>query len=66
MATLAIQMGGILMGACIFWIGIQGLRGVPDKAGKITGKATAVACLTLGVLLAFGAVFAPNLVGGRW
>jgi hypothetical protein len=52
MATLAIQLGGLLMAIGLFWPGIQGLRGVPDSTGKKTSKLTAIICLVLGVLLA--------------
>jgi hypothetical protein len=46
----------------LFWPGVQGLRGVPDSTGKKTSKATAIACLILGTLLAVGALAAPYLM----
>ena len=62
MATLAIQLGGLMMALALVWPGIQGLRGVPDSTGKKTSKATAVVCLILSVLLAAGAIAAPYLI----
>jgi hypothetical protein len=62
MATLAIQVGGLLMAVGLAWPGIQGLRGVPDSTGKKTSRGTAIACLVLAVLLAAGALAAPYLM----
>jgi hypothetical protein len=64
MATLAIQLGGLLMAVALAWPGIQGLRGVPDSTGKKTSKGTAVACLVLAGLLAAGALAAPYWMWG--
>jgi hypothetical protein len=65
MATLAVQLGGLLMAAGLAWAGVQGLRGVPDSSGKTTSKGTAIACLVLAALLAAGALVAPYLMWGR-
>ena len=64
MATIAIQVGGIVMGSAIAWVGIQGLRGIPDKAGKVTDKGTAIASLVIGVVVAAAGVIAPYLMWG--
>ena len=47
MATLAVMAGGLLMAAGMAWVGVQGLRGVPDSTGQKTSKGTAVACPVL-------------------
>ena len=65
MATLAVQAGGLVIAAGIAWIGVQGLRGVPDSSGKVTSKGTAIVCLVLAALLAAGAVAAPYLMWGK-
>lgn len=62
MATLVIQVGGLLMAAALAWPGIQGLRGVPDSTGKRTSRGTAIVCLLLAILLAAAAVAAPDLM----
>jgi hypothetical protein len=65
MATIGIQLGGLLIAAALAWAGIQGLRGVPDTTGKTTGKGTAIACLVIAALLGIGALVAPYLMWGR-
>jgi hypothetical protein len=62
MATYAIQAGGLVIAGAIAWVGIQGLRGVPDKSGKVTSKGTAIVCLCIGVLLGAAAVVARYLM----
>jgi hypothetical protein len=64
LATLAIQLGGLLIAAGLAWVGVQGLRGVPDTSGKTTDKGTAIACLVLAALLGVGAAVAPYLMWG--
>jgi hypothetical protein len=64
MATLAIQLGGVLMAAGLAWVGVQGLRGVPDSTGKTTDKRTAIACLVIAAVLGVGAILAPYLMWG--
>jgi hypothetical protein len=64
MATLAVQLGGLCIAAGIGWVGVQGLRGVPDSNGKVTSKGTAIACLVLALLLAAAAAAAPYLMWG--
>ena len=64
MATLAIQLGGLLMAAGLAWVGVQGLRGVPDSTGKTTDKGTAIACLVIAAVLGIGALIAPYLMWG--
>jgi hypothetical protein len=65
MATLMVQLGGACLAAGLVWLGVQGLRGVPDSTGKTTSKGTAVVCLVLAALLAAGAIAAPYLMGDR-
>lgn len=66
MATLAIQAAGIVFALGLVWVGVQGLRGVPDSSGKVTPKGTAIACLVIAGVLAVAAVLAPYLMWGRW
>jgi hypothetical protein len=51
-----VQLGLILVAAGLAWVGVQGLRGIPDSKGKATSKGTAVACLAFALLLVAGAV----------
>jgi hypothetical protein len=51
-----------MMAAGLAWVGVQGLRGVPDATGKKTDKGTAIACLVLASLLGVGALLAPFLM----
>lgn len=62
MATLVISVGGMMMAAGIGWLGIQGLRGVPDSTGKVTGKGTAIACVAIAIVVAAAAIAAPYLM----
>jgi hypothetical protein len=64
MATLAIQAGSLVLAVGLGWVGVQGLRGVPESNGKVTSKATAVACLVLAALLAAWAAAAPYVMWG--
>jgi hypothetical protein len=64
MATLMIQVGGLVMAAALAWAGVQGLRGVPDSSGKVTPKGTAVACLVIAAVLGIAALAAPYLISG--
>jgi len=66
MSMLAIQLGGLMIAAGIAYVGIQGLRGVPDSSGKVTSKPTAIVCLFIAALLAAAAVAAPYLMFGPW
>jgi hypothetical protein len=50
-ATIAILGGGLLMAFGIGWVGIQGLRGIPDSNGKMTPKGTAIAAVVLALLI---------------
>ena len=63
MAEIAIMAGGALMAVGIAWVGVQGLRGVPDSKGKATAKSTAVACLVIAAALAIAAFSAPVWIG---
>jgi hypothetical protein len=64
MATLAIQLGGLVMAAALAWVGVQGLRGVPDSTGKVTPRGIAIVCLVLAAALGVAALLAPYLMGG--
>ena len=66
MATLAVQLGGLLIAVALAWPGIQGLRGVPDSTGKKTSKGTAIVCLVLAFVVVAAAIAAPYLMWGRW
>jgi hypothetical protein len=55
MATILIQVGELVLAAGLAWVGVQGLRGVPDSSGKKTDRRTAMAWLVLAGLLAIGA-----------
>jgi hypothetical protein len=65
MATLAIQLGGLVIAAGLGWVGVQGLRGVPDSTGKTTDRTTAITCIVLAALLAGAALAAPYLMWGK-
>ena len=56
------RVGLILVAVGIAWVGVQGLRGVPDSKGKVSSKGTAIVCLVLALLLAAGAVALPFLL----
>ena len=64
MATLAIQLGGLMMAGALAWVWVQWLRGVPDSTGKMTDKPTAIACLVIAAVLGIGALIAPYLMWG--
>jgi hypothetical protein len=65
MGMLLVQLGGLVIAAGLVWVGVQGLRGVPDSTGKKTDKGTAIACLVIAGMLSVGALLAPFLIG-RW
>ena len=64
MATIAILIGGSMMAGSIAWIGIQGLRGIPDSNGKSTSKATAIAALIVALLILVGTLIVPFFLPG--
>jgi hypothetical protein len=51
-----VLLGGLMVTAGLGWVGVQGLRGIPDSSGKPTSRPVAVVCLVLAVLVAAGAV----------
>ncbi len=60
MAQLAAQLGFLAMAALVFFVAVQGFRGVPDTTGKKTSKGVAVVCLLLGIgLLVLAFVVIP-------
>ena len=65
MATLAILVGGLIMAFSIAWVGVQGLRGIPDSTGKRTTKATAVAALIVAFLILVGTLMVPLFLPGK-
>ena len=64
MATLAILVGGLMMAGSIAWVGVQGLRGIPDSNGKSTSKATSVAALIVALLILVGTLIVPFFLPG--
>ena len=65
MATFAIVAGGLTMAFGIAWVGIQGLRGVPDSNGKKTTKWTAVGALVVASLILVGSLIIPFFLAGN-
>jgi hypothetical protein len=65
MATLAIVAAGLVFALALVWVGVQGLRGVPDSNGKVTPKGTAVACLVIAGILVIASAAAPFFMGGH-
>jgi hypothetical protein len=65
MATLAILAGGMMMAFGIAWVGVQGLRGIPDSNGKKTTKGTAVGALVLAFLILVGTLMIPFFLSGE-
>ncbi|MBP3957943.1 hypothetical protein J8F10_22035 [Gemmata sp. G18] len=54
-ALLAVAVG-------MLFVGVQGLRGVPDSNGKKTSPAVAIVCLLLAAgLVVFALLVLPNL-----
>lgn len=61
MAGLMAAAGGLLLAGGLAWVGVQGLRGVPDSSGKMTPRGTAIACLVIAGVLAVASLAAPLL-----
>jgi hypothetical protein len=56
------QIGLLAVAVGLLFVGVQGLRGVPDSTGKQTSKGVAVACLVLAVgLVVVALAVLPNL-----
>lgn len=56
------QIGLAVLALGLLFLGVQGLRGVPDSTGKKTSKGVAVTCLVLAVgLLVFAFAVLPTL-----
>ena len=43
------QIGLLVLAVGLLFVGVQGLRGVPDSTGKKTSKGVAVTCIVLAV-----------------
>lgn len=56
------QIGLGVLALGLLFLGVQGLRGVPDSTGKKTSTGVAVTCIVLAVgLLVFAFAVLPNL-----
>jgi hypothetical protein len=65
MGILLMQLGGLVFAGSLAWIGIKGLRGIPDRSGHQTTRTTGIVSLVLAVIFACVAIIGPLMLP-RW
>jgi hypothetical protein len=61
MGILLMQVSGLIFAIVVAREGVRGLRGIPDRRGKVMSKGAAIFTLVMAALFAVTAIVGPML-----